>query len=233
MPTPIQSSSITSKLRSFFRLRGRQIFTLDETAVPVVQVETLTGAPYRAGHQVRFMAGAVFDPLIVLGRNFIVTVLTSPLGIAPISLANVAGVAVIEKVTIQDDLLAPLSSSRWDVNLTSHGGLLGSLDFPFVVALNCANVDSANNPVGTSIVQGEVPIKLVGGPEGLAPALGTQLRIGEIDALDFAVGTTDVLAGAQVVIGDNVALTLRNKATATAGFIRVNVVGSYYPLARS
>lgn len=233
MPTTIQSSSITSKLRSFFRLRGRQIFTLDETAVPVVQVEDLTSAPYRANHQVRFMSGAVFDPLIVPTRNFIVIIATSPLGIAPISLANVPGVAVIEKVTIQDDLTAPLSAGRWDVNLTSHGGLLGSLDDPFVVALNCANVDSAINPVGTSVVAGQVPIKLIGGPEGLVPLLGTQQRIGEIDALDFAVGTTDVLAGAQVVIGDNVALTLRNKVAATAGFIRVDVVGSYYPLARS
>lgn len=49
MPIPIQIGSITDRLRNFFRIRGRTRFTLDETVVPVVQLQDLSTAPYQAG----------------------------------------------------------------------------------------------------------------------------------------------------------------------------------------
>ena len=47
MPQPIQVGSISDRLRSFFRLRGRSGFQLDETVVPVVNVQDLDSPLYR------------------------------------------------------------------------------------------------------------------------------------------------------------------------------------------
>lgn len=49
MPLPIQVGSVTSRLRNFFRIRGRSKFLLDEIVVPTVQVQDLTKGPYQAG----------------------------------------------------------------------------------------------------------------------------------------------------------------------------------------
>jgi len=49
MPYPIQSGSITDRLRKFFRIRGRTGFQLDEMVAPVVLVQDLTKGPYQAG----------------------------------------------------------------------------------------------------------------------------------------------------------------------------------------
>jgi hypothetical protein len=230
MPTPIQSSSITAKLRSFFRLRGRQIFTLDETSVPVVQVEDLTDAPYREGHQVRWMVGALFQPDVVALRNFLIIVNTASLGV--ITLARVPGVAVIERMTIRQDSITPNDAQRWDVELTSHAGLIGQFEVPTMITARASNVDSPSNPTGTNIVQGQVPIQLIGAAEAAVPVFGTQLVLGQANP-NNGEDVYDVLLGAHVVIGDNVALTLTNRSVATAGIVWVNVVGSYYPLARS
>ena len=44
MPLRIQSGSITTQLREFFRLRGRTEFQLDETVVPIVLLKDLSPA---------------------------------------------------------------------------------------------------------------------------------------------------------------------------------------------
>jgi len=49
VPYPIQSGSITDRLRKFFRIRGRTAFALDEIVAPVVMVQDLTKGPYQAG----------------------------------------------------------------------------------------------------------------------------------------------------------------------------------------
>jgi len=49
VPYPIQSGSITDRLRKFFRIRGRTGFQLDEMVAPVVLVQDLTKGPYQAG----------------------------------------------------------------------------------------------------------------------------------------------------------------------------------------
>lgn len=49
MPIPIQSGSLTDRLRKFFRLRGKSGFSLDEVVAPVVLVQDLTQGPYQAG----------------------------------------------------------------------------------------------------------------------------------------------------------------------------------------
>jgi len=49
VPIPIQSASITERLRKFFRIRGKTAFALDEIVAPVVLVQDLTKGPYQAG----------------------------------------------------------------------------------------------------------------------------------------------------------------------------------------
>jgi len=46
MPQPIQDAGLSDRLRRFFKLRGRTSFQLDETVVPVVVLETLSGPYY-------------------------------------------------------------------------------------------------------------------------------------------------------------------------------------------
>jgi len=236
MPTPIQSSSVTAKLRSFFRLRGRQIFTLDETAVPTVSVEDLTQAPYRANHQVRWKTGGGFSIGLIAARNFMICVNTSRAAV--MDLAGVPGVAVVEKITLQTGSVATaaVDTRAWVVSLISHQGFLASVEPGAVVTRIATNVDDARNTgAGAGAVEGSVPVRLNGVQENIAPALGTLLRLGQIRIEDEPPGTlTFVLAGEEVTIGDNVALFLRNiTPAAVTEKILVNVSGSYYPLARS
>jgi len=49
VPLPIQSASLTERLRKFFRIRGKTAFSLDEIVAPVVIVQDLTKGPYQAG----------------------------------------------------------------------------------------------------------------------------------------------------------------------------------------
>jgi len=49
VPYPIQSGSITDRLRKFFRIRGKTGFQLDEMVAPVVLVQDLTVGPYQSG----------------------------------------------------------------------------------------------------------------------------------------------------------------------------------------
>jgi len=49
VPIPIQSGSLSDRLRKFFRIRGKTGFVLDEVVAPVVLVQDLTEGPYQAG----------------------------------------------------------------------------------------------------------------------------------------------------------------------------------------
>jgi len=49
VPIPIQSGSLTDRLRNFFRIRGKSGFQLDEMVAPVVLIQDLTKGPYQAG----------------------------------------------------------------------------------------------------------------------------------------------------------------------------------------
>jgi len=49
VPIPIQSASLTERLRKFFRIRGKTAFALDEIVAPVVVVQDLTVGPYQSG----------------------------------------------------------------------------------------------------------------------------------------------------------------------------------------
>jgi len=49
MPIPIQSGSITERMRKFFRIRGKVGFALDEIVAPVALVQDLTKGPYQSG----------------------------------------------------------------------------------------------------------------------------------------------------------------------------------------
>lgn len=233
MPTPIQSSSITNKLRSFFRLRGRQIFTLDETTVPTVQVEDLTSAPYRQNHQVRWKMGRRQNTAIIPARNFIIAINLSR---APVmDLAAVPGVAVIERLTISYDVdAAPTTASDWIISLCNHTGFLASVEPGAVVTSIGSNVDAAFTiPVPALGVGGQVPVRLNMVQENVAPSLGALLILGRVTVLATDRSIIDVLAGEQVTIGENVCLLLRNAVPATTQRILVSVSGTYYPLARS
>ena len=91
MPLPIQSGSISTQLRDFFRLRGRTAFHLDETVVPVVVLKDLSPAlgelpassgivwtdPIAGGGQVVIMLNPdattlqiLLDPLAFEGRTY-------------------------------------------------------------------------------------------------------------------------------------------------------------------
>ena len=229
MPTPIQSSSVTAKLRSFFRLRGRQIFSLDETVVPTAQVEDLTAAPYRGNHQVRWKTGRLFNPAILPARRFMIVVNTSR---APVmDLSKVPGVAVIEQL----ELWTVGANRDWRFSLIHHQGFLQSVEPGAVVTSIGANVDAAFTvPVPALGVKGQVPIRLNGVQENVAPNLEARLELGII-SLEPAPDSTAYRAipAEQVTIGDNVALLIRNELAAAGGLIGINVSGTYYPLARS
>lgn len=234
MPTPIQSSSITAKLRSFFRLRGRQIFTLDETTVPMVTVEDLTGAPYRGNHQVRFKVGQRFNPAILVGRRFMFIVNMSEA--AFMNVADVPGVAVIERLTLQYMGGAlPDGTRDWTASLVNHQGILNSVEPGAAITLIAADVDSAfATPVPALGIAGQTPIRLTGVQQNVAPSLGTLLRLGRFKVANELPGTVfECMPAEQVTIGDNVALLILNEVAATGGVISLNVSGSYYPLARS
>lgn len=234
MPTPIQSSSITKKLRSFFRLRGRQIFTLDETAVPVVAVEDLTSAPYRGNHQVRWKVGNRFTLNATAGRVFMVIVNTSRA--AFMNLEKVPGVAVIESVEMQlNGSPVPVAARDWVFSLVHHQGILNSVEPGAAITTICSDVDEAVIvPVPALGVRGQVPVRLTGVNENVAPSLGVLLRLGRFRVADDPPGTIyRPIPCEQVTIGDNVALLMRNSGIATAGSLNVNVSGGYYPLARS
>jgi len=62
VPYPIQSGSITDRLRKFFRIRGRTGFQLDEMVAPVVIVQDLTKGPYQSG-----VTPAAGERLLVVG----------------------------------------------------------------------------------------------------------------------------------------------------------------------
>lgn len=239
MPTPIQSSSVTKKLRDFFRLRGRQIFTLDETVVPTAQIEDLTSAPFRSSHQVRFKMGQRISVDSVPTRGHFIIVATTPLGLSNFSLAEVAGVAVIEEITLREEVaITPAGANNLVISLVSHQGLLASALAAGQQFRTATNVDGAvNTGLLTGELTGELPIKLVGAAEEVGFVigdLGTQLRIGSLTLPTFAsMITTRLLPAKQVVIGDNIALLIHNATAATAGRLGINVSGSYYPLARS
>lgn len=235
MPTPIQSSSITKKLRSFFRLRGRQIFTLDETAVPVVSVEDLTSAPYRGNHQIRWKVGESFVTDTIAARNFMIAINLSQAAV--MDLSDVPGVAVVEEVElIPTNNQAPTGARDWIISLISHQGFLNSVEPGAVVTRIATDVDAARNTgAGAGAVEGQVPVRLNGVQENVAPALGTLLRLGRmrVGVDQDPVAVYRAMSCEQVTIGDNVALFIRNVTAATAGVMTVNVSGTYYPLARS
>jgi len=79
MPIPIQSGSISDRLRKFFRIRGKTGFTLDEVVAPVVIVQDLTKGPYQSG--VTPAGGSVRHTIVALDPGFsIVIVLNDKLG---------------------------------------------------------------------------------------------------------------------------------------------------------
>ena len=239
MPTPIQSSSITKKLRSVFRLRGRQIFTLDETAVPTVAVQDLTHAPYRSNDQVRWKVGQRFATAIIPARNFMVIINLS--NVAFMNLARVPGVAVIEKLEVQyNGPAAPDGTRDWVASLVNHTGILASVEPGAVINATATDVDAAFTvPVPAMGVGGQVPIRLSGVQENIAPALGVLMQLGRFrvanDPVLLPVGMPpqQCLPCEEITIGDNVALLIRNATAATTGTFLVNVSGTYYPLARS
>jgi len=70
MPFPIQSGSITERLRKFFRIRGKTSFSLDEMVSPVVLVQDLTQGPYQAG--VTPCAGTLINTLTTSPWSFVI-----------------------------------------------------------------------------------------------------------------------------------------------------------------
>lgn len=241
MPTPIQVSSITNKLRSFFQLRGRQLFTLDETAVPIVSVEDLTQAPYRENHQVRFLTG-FRETLPLNTRIMYFFINTSPPGLSPINEAAVPGVAVIESLRIRSTgavEIAPIGASQLRISLVSHAGILASITFLGITQNIGSNVDSMRetSTPGSPAVQGRVPVNLNLTDESIGgPALGTARNLGRDQIPTLAGGAAQlelIPKGGGIVVGKRVALLIRGTTAATAGEISVNIQGSYYPLVRN
>jgi len=73
VPLPIQSGSITDKVRKFFRIRGKTAFALDEIVAPVVLVQDLSKGPFQAGVtpaagslQISVNAAASFSIAVIL-----------------------------------------------------------------------------------------------------------------------------------------------------------------------
>jgi len=78
VPFPIQSGSITERVRKFFRIRGKTAFTLDEVVAPVVIVQDLTIGPYQAG--VTPCAGELQFDLIAAQNSVYALILNDKLG---------------------------------------------------------------------------------------------------------------------------------------------------------
>ena len=132
MPLPIQLGSLTTRLRNFFRIRGRLQLMLDEVVVPTVQVQDLTVGPYQAGvlpaagtqvdvggagHQMVIMLSpslALVPPLIntddaFIGRSFSITELEirqRAAGLSRLRIGTVPrGVALAATFTVAKNLL--------------------------------------------------------------------------------------------------------------------------------
>jgi len=90
VPLPIQSGSITEKVRKFFRIRGKTAFALDEIVAPIVIVQDLSKGPYQAG--VTPAAGEI---------NLVAAGTTNPVSVA-VALNDKAG-SFIEKLGPQFD----------------------------------------------------------------------------------------------------------------------------------
>ena len=54
MTKQIQGGSISNRLRSYFRLRGKTTFNLDEVVVPVVMAENVARPPYTGSESLAF-----------------------------------------------------------------------------------------------------------------------------------------------------------------------------------
>jgi len=78
VPYPIQSGSITDRLRKFFRIRGKTDFALDEMVAPVVIVQDLTVGPYQAG--VTPAAGTLSANFLNTGGSAVALILNSKPG---------------------------------------------------------------------------------------------------------------------------------------------------------
>lgn len=88
MPQPIQTAGISDRLRRFFRLRGRTGFQLDETVVPVVNVQDLDNPLYRLQEQ-GWHATAASAPGVAPGIPLVNTIFLG---------RNVAGLPVEQDV---------------------------------------------------------------------------------------------------------------------------------------
>jgi len=83
VPIPIQSGSITTRLRNFFRIRGKTAFALDEIVAPVVLVQDLTVGPYQAG--VSPCAGQItFQPDEAVTSSLVILLNDKPGSITPV-----------------------------------------------------------------------------------------------------------------------------------------------------
>jgi len=84
MPIPIQSASMSDRLRKFFRIRGKTGFTLDEVVAPVVLVQDLTKGPYQAGVTPAGGTCRVVPPASSLPWAFAVILNDKPGSITPV-----------------------------------------------------------------------------------------------------------------------------------------------------
>lgn len=99
MPLVTQQGEVADRLRSFFRLTGRIPSTLDETVVPIAQVQNLDAAPWRLT-TVRWMT------------NRGVAAVAADQGFAGVMLRR-PGAAVVEDVWVRNVTGAALTAGLW------------------------------------------------------------------------------------------------------------------------
>jgi len=84
VPLPIQSGSLTERLRKFFRIRGKTGFSLDEIVAPVVIIQDLTQGPYQAGVSPAAGQNRMAPVQTTLGWAFAVVLNDKPGSITPV-----------------------------------------------------------------------------------------------------------------------------------------------------
>jgi len=223
MPYPIQSGSITDRLRKFFRIRGRTNFQLDEMVAPVVMVQDLTQGPYQAG--VTPCAGAISwqIPTIVSGDDALLAIMLNDKAgsLTPILGNQFEGrsfsVTGVELQNTGDEILDQLA-----LNLVSRADVIG-----LGVPVNASSLVSIQNNPGKLTV----PVEMFGFHG--AGGVGQQIWRGVVGAL----GTTPlanegslrvIVPIPSITIGPEDAILFRNPGgTTTASVVFVSIRGFY------
>jgi len=220
VPYPIQSGSISDRLRKFFRIRGKTSFQLDEMVSPMVLVQDLTQGPYQAG--VTPCAGVLTWTVDAVNQSTLSVILNDKKGSpTPVLGDQFVGrsfsVTQLEMQNLGVDILTDLQlrvESRGETTLA-------------VPDLAASLVSIQNNPGTIS-----VPVEMFGVDAGIG-ATGQLIWRGTLGGIGTAPARNEeslrvITPTPNITIGPGDAIVLRNATPLPAqGPVFVSIRGFY------